>query len=672
MKSNNILDDIYKDTYKMNSVYKKDSAIIHKKVDKEINDIVNNNRDTNGDFSVSNLFNNKDNGSIDNLEKLFKSDDVNVLLSNYRENNSIKIIDKEIDTILNYVPSLQDAINVIKDNILSSENDRDSSLSFVINGNEKENENILKRINKIKNIHKLDDKFEDIVDNVLKYGEAFVAKFDFNTMNKYIKSSNKMKIKLNSDEIPKVNKISKISEDISIEINIGDYNILDQDMSIMNKLNNNLNEFGEIDIENQSLLNEDSLISLNDNDYYEKININGCYSKILDRDKVIPLYIENDIFCGALYIEGNKNNNPSHNIGFTSLFNKYKTIESNKQNQTLFMNNVLNKLSSKILDNIDKKFIKKNKNLSKEIFLLLKYNYENDKSSKDIFNITYIKPEDIQHFYINKDLKTNRGISLIDKSILPGKLYSALYIGTVIGVLTRGFDKRAYYINQDVEKNVGMILQDTANQLKKGNFGLNEFNNVNNVLNIPGRYNDILIPVNGGGQKAFDVEIISGQNIEIKSELLDILEFLALAPTGVPTEYISVRQDVEFAKRYSMTNMKFYRKISKIIKKLNIPTSNFVMKLYRSHYPDDNTNFESKLSIIPYLVIRTLLESFQDVNQLVEQLANNEYNDNDDPNEINLFKKYIFKQLMPTNLLSYVDKAKEYAKIENIKNNDTE
>ena len=125
--------------------------------------------------------------------------------------------------------------------------------------------------------------------------------------------------------------------------------------------------------------------------------------------------------------------------------------------------------------------------------------------------------------------------------------------------MTRGNDKRVYYVRQSVESNISKTLLKTINEIKKANFGIRQIENINSVLNITGRFNDYIIPRGADGQSPIEFEVMPGQQIEIKTDLLNLLEESAINPTGVPIEIIQNRQSPEYAIQLTMSNTKFLR-----------------------------------------------------------------------------------------------------------------
>ena len=124
-------------------------------------------------------------------------------------------------------------------------------------------------------------------------------------------------------------------------------------------------------------------------------------------------------------------------------------------------------------------------------------------------------------------------------SLFPAKIYSCLYISNAIAILTRGFDKRVYQVRQTVDTNIKAVLLNVINQIKMSNFNLRQIENMNNILNITGRFNDLVVPVSANGEQPVTMELMPGQNIDVKSEFMNSLEEIAIELLGVSLEMVT-------------------------------------------------------------------------------------------------------------------------------------
>ena len=348
--------------------------------------------------------------------------------------------------------------------------------------------------------------------------------------------------------------------------------------------------------------------------------IPGCLVKHLERHKVIPIYIEG--FCmGYYYIETvDTSVELSSGIGNTYGFNNSVGDTLQRYNQQTAMsvgansllNNplkndtVLKQAAGKIASLIDAKFINTNQDLAKEIYMILKYDENFNHNTKKI-NVTYIPAGDIVHVYfkINKD--THRGISLLERALIPAKIAIALNMCSAVGIMTRGIDKRVYYVKQQVETNISKTLLSAINQIKKGNFGVRNLENLMSTLNITGAYNDYFIPQSANGESPIQFEVLQGQDIDTHDEFVNKFEDYAIGTTGVPMDLITARASVDYATQLTMTNTKHMRMTYKDQSRVQIIGSKIVTIIYNAEY---NKTSQLAVTLPPPLYI-TLTNSAQ-------------------------------------------------------------
>ena len=231
----------------------------------------------------------------------------------------------------------------------------------------------------------------------------------------------------------------------------------------------------------------------------KNIKVPGCIIRILKRENIIPIYID-DLCLGYYYLEFQESN-PFYN---NSLLTTPQLTQSvNKSLSQVKEEESINKLLSHISDvlsrNIDANFINANQDLRKEIYMILKHNDIFNRDNGKKIKISFLPESDVFHVAWKKDPINHRGISDLHKSLLPAKLYSCLYITNTIGILTRGNDKRIYYVKQSVDTNISKTMLNVISQIKQSNYGLKQMESLNTILNITGRYNDFVIPKNQNG-----------------------------------------------------------------------------------------------------------------------------------------------------------------------------
>ena len=639
-------DDIYKSTYYTDPENKRQLNDLKSSIDLSIKNILDNNVNATGEPNMSRFYerlffntqNDKD--TVAEFEKIFGDNDfINNLSSSYMDNRWIKAIDDELDETLRYMPKLEEALQTLRDNVLSADSFNKDFLTLkpAIDGDKnqdqfdhniqdlKKNYDLLKLVNEIYyDTSKYGETFiycvpyEKAIQNLMdhkndnrgiairsNYNESTViledtindtsekidmSRFNLNNLNEDIKDINlnfeidnsgilRSVIAAEKDARDKKKSVSEQSlcEQYLMELGITDIRNDGKAYAFDNieryqvggklpehhNFDKTLND--DMELPNIDSSASDGLVNTDKAKNVKLKSMNGCIVKKLRRECVTPIMI-NDICLGYYYFEFDNNmaffdeSQPS-----TGMVNTITGLRSNGRAEAYDVlqrrDDAIRYVASMLATKIDTKFINDNQDLKREIYYILKYNdeFSNNEANMQNIRVSYIPPEDINHIYFNLDENTSRGISDLNLALIPAKLWVAIYITNCLAIMTRGNDKRVYYVRQSVESNISKTLLKTVDEIKKSNFGIRQIQNINNVLNITGRFNDYIIPRGADGNSPIEFEVMQGQQVEIKTELLNLLEEAAINSTGVPLELIQSRQSPDYAMQLTMSNTKFLR-----------------------------------------------------------------------------------------------------------------
>ena len=430
---------------------------------------------------------------------------------------------------------------------------------------------------------------------------------------------------------------------------------------------------GNIDIgvnrTDSRIIANDGLISGKTEDNI-KVKAPGCVVKRLPREQVIPIYID-DICMGYYYFELRTNDNSESFTQFKNILgdpltnmkgdaNIFNSVDTTRQDETIKF------VASQLSSFIDKQFVNNNQDLAKEIYMILKYNDLFNTPSSERIKVTFIPPEDMVHSFFRQDKHTKRGISDLDKSLVPAKIYSSLYITHSIGTLTRGQDKRVYYVKQTVDTNIAQTLLNTISQIKQSNFGIRQFQNINNVLNITGRFNDYVIPTNASGEPPVQFEVMPGQNIEPPTELMEQLKEMAINSTGIPIEIIQARQSIDYAMQLTMSSSKVLRFCYKRQELYENILTRLISPIYNYEY-DESVIIKITLPPPCFINMTNTNQLIDNTKAFVQSLVEIELADEQDEKlktiyTTELFKHYIGTHIDVTAHSNILERAKLIAK----------
>lgn len=381
----------------------------------------------------------------------------------------------------------------------------------------------------------------------------------------------------------------------------------------------------------------------------------GCVVRKLQRDQVIPIYIE-DICMGYYFFELRTMDENEAFMGFKNVLGD--PITNGKVNDSrggynsvdnLRQDNTLRYVSGELSKFIDKQFVNSNQDLAKEIYMILKYNDLFNTPSIDTIKVTFIPPEDMVHFFFKQDPITHRGISDLANGLIPAKIYASLYITNAIGNLTRGYDRRVYYVKQTVDTNIAQTLLNTIAQIKQSNFGIRQFQNINNILNITGRFNDFVIPTNASGDAPIQFEIMPGQDIETPTELMETLENMAINSTGIPMEIIDTRQSVDYAMHLTMSSSKVLRFCYKRQELFEDLLTQLIAPIYMYEY-DENVQIKVTLPPPTFINVTNTNQLVDNTKNFVDAIVEVELANEEDEKLKSNYKYELFKHYIGTHI----------------------
>lgn len=720
----NNLDYLYTKTYYSQPSNKQDIANIKSRLDDSIDNIVSVNKNNIGNGTMSTLYSRIQQKNLPDLggpndenakklEELINDNQVieSGLMGFINNTTTVFDYDNKIDTILKYMPKLQEALDTRKDNVLSADHFSKDFINITSSNINNDKETYNEHIKFIKDTYNLLELVDEIYDDASKYGEAFVytvpykkavarllrkkssirADLDIKEATIITESGNMSMDKLPSDI--SVNEFEQFGlSNIQLECSTGIVSSIVENTMNFEKVQQSLNEMslnyeganfseetimesaenirdvvkgrfnktikddlsfdGFDDRSNDGLIDKNKVKRSSKDDKY--INVPGTIVRILERKHVIPIYIEQYCF-GYYYIEVDGPYNPVGDYDkmqdpTMSLKGSNSILSTNSMmDQSQKQNHIIKYISNQISNFIDAKFINTNQDLRNEIYTILKYNYDNNNSHMNKIRVTFIPPDDMEHVYFKMNKDTHRGISDLDKAMFPATLYSSMYITHTIWNMTRAQDKRVYYVNQTVDTNISKTLLNTINQIKKGNFGIRQIENINHILNITGMFNDYIIP-RGPGGSPIDFEVMQGQKIEYQDELMTMLEEAAVNSTEVPMEMIQMRNSIDYSSQLTMSSSKFLRKVYNRQSKFQKNLTRIFNKIYNNEF-DDNITLTVMLPPPMFLNITNTNQMMTNVNEYSQSVAQLIL----DPDVEEAVKNEVIREINKYNLGTYLN-----------------
>lgn len=393
---------------------------------------------------------------------------------------------------------------------------------------------------------------------------------------------NKPDIKSDKKELAKLDKdFEKAKKDIIDSIN--------KNVKFYRDPKNLLSEINQIENENNTTLRDPA----------KGLNIVGSIVKVPSPENMIKIEIDGHCF-GYIYIErslmGNSGvtttvggsaqtiSNVSTMISNTTtndVFNaRYDFIRAGgaggKESKTKY--DILSDIFVKgISKKIDKKFINKNQDFKRVIYDLLREDYILNKQ----INITFLEPDQVFHFKLNSN--DVYGVSLLAKSLFSAKLYLATLITNLMQKVSRGRDKRAFYIDTGIDDDIEGVVQGFIRDIKSKEITSDSLKSITTILNSIGAFEDYFIPTIDGN-KPIEIDTVSGMDVDVDNDFLDNLLKNAVSGTGVPNNYIDASEDVEFARSLAMQNQTFVRNIIGLQNDFGDYYTSIIRRLYYNEF----------------------------------------------------------------------------------------
>lgn len=328
--------------------------------------------------------------------------------------------------------------------------------------------------------------------------------------------------------------------------------------------------------------------------------VTGSYVKILDPRKVVKIY-SNGTCYGYYVMETDMDKaNLTNYSNSTQLATAFQVksgvdINSNAPGGVAGQSKVdpktqlvLDVFLKNISKRLNKRFIENSPEFKQMLYQLL----QQDFIIKNKVNITYLSPDEVEHFSINM-ADDGYGRSVFDRVLFTSKIYLATLTTTLMLKLSRSADKRTFFIETGLSGDMEGIIQDFVREIKGKEVKMADLNSIDTILNNIGQFSDYYVP-SVDGQRTIDIDITPGQQVDMDNDLLEYLKKTMISGMGIPASFLSYADEMEFARSVSMMNGMFLRMIVGYQKSLSEAFSNTYRKLYRNEYENSAANTEEE------------------------------------------------------------------------------
>lgn len=327
--------------------------------------------------------------------------------------------------------------------------------------------------------------------------------------------------------------------------------------------------------------------------------ITGTYLKWIDYKYVIPIDVLNQR-VGYYHIiatqKTKKNNGRGANkateiggilsSGSMSLFDQMDISEKRKEQA---IQNIVDAISSAILDQFSVKFVKKNAAFRKVIAECLIANglVDND------YMIQFIPADQMIEFKCNED-ETGKGESILSEAMFPAHLLLSIVICKMLNYINKGGNRTIAHIssgrvNRSLSNQVNRVIRD----LQAGNVTFTDLLSSSMVFSKVTRDSNIAMPKDQAGNRLVEFEVQEGQDIDLNTNYETMLERWCMIALGIPPTVMDYLSDVSVARKIVSDNMKVAGRVATLQTDMEKP----ITELYKALVENSDMSDEMKTAI---------------------------------------------------------------------------
>ena len=379
-------------------------------------------------------------------------------------------------------------------------------------------------------------------------------------------------------------------------------------------------------------------------------DIGDVYVRMIEPTRIIPIKIMNTTL-GYYFVQDEDITPISGAVSSTLYFTKF---DEHSQQRT-----VIDALAERVVKSFDKSFLKNNPKFKEAIVDCFTFYNLNEKRLK----FQFIPAEYIQEFKIDEDMDGN-GTSMIKKSLFYAKLYLMMLLFKIMSIILHSNDTKVNYIKQSgIDKNVANKVQEIARIRQSRQINISDLFSYTTLINKVGNGSEMYIPTGRSGERPIETEILSGQDVPLNTELLEMLKNAYILGTGVPAAIVNYLQEADFAKTVEQNNTKFNGRVVNYQLDFNSSITELYKKIMRGATNISENIIENFVFILQppkSTLINTKSEIIGQFSTLVDFLVGLKYEDPSASMNAEALNKEIreFKQLFAEEQLPMIDMEK--------------
>ena len=396
---------------------------------------------------------------------------------------------------------------------------------------------------------------------------------------------------------------------------------------------------------NTQVRSSESVIDSNEMKAYG--GVTGCHVKLIDPRRLVEVKILDKVI-GYYYLVDTGIKASKMSFTSTVKFNLNSVAPGQTQDvETSF----IQMIAERIVKSMDKKYLEENPKFKELIVNALMY----DDLYKRKVKFQFIPVDYITAYSIDEDVN-GEGQSMLTNSLFYAKLYLYLLIFKVLSILTKSNDQKFHYVKSSgIDKNTANNTQVVARALKENQINFTDLMNYGSAINKIGKSKDVFVPTGTQNERGIETDILSGQEVQLNTDLMEMLISNAINSTGVPSVIMSYINEADYSRTLVMANAKFIGRVVNYQIDFNRANTELYKKLMRYYLNlDENLveNFEytfaSPKSLNNVNLSDLMSNAEQTANFVVKALVGENRNPSEEDNALKdiLFKK-VSRELLP-------------------------
>lgn len=390
-------------------------------------------------------------------------------------------------------------------------------------------------------------------------------------------------------------------------------------------------------------------------------DITDCYVRMIEPTRMIPIKIMNTKI-GYYFVQDEDITPLSGAVSSTLYFTKF---DEHRREST-----IIDALAERVIKSFDKPFLQNNIKFKEAIVDCINYYNLNEKKLK----FQFIPAEYVQEFKIDEDVNGN-GTSMIKKSLFYAKLYLMILLFKIMSIILNSNDTKVNYIKQSgIDKNIANKVQEIARIRQSRQINITDLFSYTTLINKVGNGSEMYIPTGRSGERPIETEILAGQDVQLNSDLLEMLKNAYILGTGVPAAIVNYMQEADFAKVIEQNNTKFNGRVVNYQLDFNGSITELYKKIMKwstniSEHIINNFAFTLQPPKTVSMNVKSeLISQFTALCDFLVQLFYDDPNQSMDAEslqkEIKIFKKLLAKEQLPMIDIDKIEELVEKALLE--------